>query len=80
MATHCSILAWRCHGQSGLVGYAVHGVAKSWTQLSDFHFTITCQTKKTKSWICGASEGTDKTEKLRKEGKIRRKREKLKQF
>ena len=21
------------------VGYSVHGVAKSWTQLSDFHFT-----------------------------------------
>jgi len=29
MATHSSILAWRI---------TVHGVAKSWTQLSDFHF------------------------------------------
>ena len=31
-ATHSSILAWRipCH--------TVHGVAKSWTQLSHFHF------------------------------------------
>ena len=30
-ATHSSILAWR-------VPWTVHGVAKSWTQLSDFHF------------------------------------------
>ena len=30
MATHSSILAWRI---------TVHGVAKSWTQLSDFHFS-----------------------------------------
>ena len=29
-ATHSSILAWRI---------LVHGVAKSWTRLSDFHFT-----------------------------------------
>ena len=28
-ATHSSILAWRI----------VHGVTKSWTQLSEFHFT-----------------------------------------
>ena len=26
-------------GQRSLVGYTVHGVAKSWTQLSDFTFT-----------------------------------------
>ena len=31
-ATHSSILAWRSP-------WTVHGVAKSWTQLSDFHFT-----------------------------------------
>ena len=30
-ATHSSILAWRIHG-------LFHGVAKSWTLLSDFHF------------------------------------------
>ena len=30
-ATHSSILAWR-------IPWTVHGVAKSWTQLSDFHF------------------------------------------
>ena len=34
-ATHSSILAWRIPW--GL-SYTVHGVAKSWTQLSDFHF------------------------------------------
>ena len=32
-ATHSSILAWR-------IPWTVHGVAKSWTPLSDFHFTI----------------------------------------
>ena len=31
-ATHASILAWRI-----LWTVIVHGVAKSWTQLSDFH-------------------------------------------
>ena len=31
-ATHSSILAWR------IPWTTVHGVAKSWTQLSDFHF------------------------------------------
>ena len=31
-ATHSSILAWR-------IPWTVHGVAKSWTRLSDFHFT-----------------------------------------
>ena len=33
MATHSNILAWR------IPWTIVHGVAKSWTQLSDFHFT-----------------------------------------
>ena len=32
-ATHCSILAWR------IPWITVHGVAKSQTRLSDFHFT-----------------------------------------
>ena len=32
-ATHSSILAWR------IQDYTVHGVTKSWTQLSNFHFT-----------------------------------------
>ena len=34
-ATQSSILAWRSPWT------IVHGVAKSWTPLSDFHFTIT---------------------------------------
>ena len=34
-ATHSSILAWRIPWSV----YIVHGVAKSWTRLSDFHFT-----------------------------------------
>ena len=32
-ATHSSILAWR-------IPWTVHGVEKSWTRLSDFHFHI----------------------------------------
>ena len=35
MATHLSILAWRIPRQKRLVGYTVHGVAKSRTWLSD---------------------------------------------
>ena len=33
-ATHSSILAWR-------IPWTVHGVVKSWTWLSNFHFTFT---------------------------------------
>jgi len=33
-ATHSSVLAWR------IPWTTVHGVAKSQTQLSDFHFTL----------------------------------------
>ena len=33
-ATHSSTLAWRIHSMDCIV----HGVAKSWTGLSDFHF------------------------------------------
>ena len=32
-ATHSSILAWR-------IPWAVHGIAKSWTRLSDFHLHL----------------------------------------
>ena len=41
MATHSSILAWRIPWteEPGEL-HTVHGVAKSWTQLSDFTFTI----------------------------------------
>ena len=35
-ATHSSILAWRIPWTV----YIVHGVAKSWTQLSNFHFSL----------------------------------------
>ena len=36
MATQCSILARKSNGQRSLVG-RVHGIAKSWTQLSDLN-------------------------------------------
>ena len=35
MATHCSILAWRMPWTEEPGGLTVHGVAKSWTRLSD---------------------------------------------
>ena len=40
MATHTSILAWRVLLDRGAWCAAAHGVAKSWTQLSDFTFTF----------------------------------------
>ena len=39
MATHSSTLAWN-HMDRGAWWAAVHGVRKSWTQLSDFTFTF----------------------------------------
>ena len=39
MATHSSILAWRIPHR-GAWQALVHGVAKSWTQLSNFHFHL----------------------------------------
>ena len=38
MATHSSILAWRIPMDKGAWLVIVHGVTKSQTQLSDFHF------------------------------------------
>ena len=38
MATHSSILAWRIQWTEEPDGATVHEVAKSWTQLSNFHF------------------------------------------
>ena len=38
MATHSSTLAWKMDG--GAWWATVHGVAKSWTRLSDFTFTF----------------------------------------
>ena len=35
MATHSSILAWRIPMEEGAWWAAVHGIAKSWTQLSN---------------------------------------------
>ena len=40
MATLSSILAWKNPMDGGAWGAAVHGVAKSWTQLSNFPFTF----------------------------------------
>ena len=40
MTTHSSILAWRIHMDRGAWWPTVHGVAKSWTRLSNFTFTL----------------------------------------
>ena len=40
MATFSSILAWKNPMDGGAWRAAVHGVAKSWTQLSNFPFTF----------------------------------------
>ena len=40
MAPHYSTLAWKNPMDGGAWWAAVHGVAKSWTQLSDFTFTF----------------------------------------
>ena len=39
-ATHSSILAWRIAMDKGAWWATVHGVAKSWTRLSDLTFTF----------------------------------------
>ena len=38
MATHCSTLSWKIPWTEEPGRLLVHGVAKSWTQLSDFTF------------------------------------------
>ena len=40
MAPHSSTLAWKNPMGRGAWWTAVHGVTKSWTQLSDFTFTF----------------------------------------
>ena len=40
MATHSSTLAWKIPWMEKPGNAAVHGVAKSWTRLSDFTFTF----------------------------------------
>ena len=40
MATHPSTLAWKMPWMEEPGSLAVHGIAKSWTQLSDFTFTF----------------------------------------
>ena len=40
MATHCSIPAWRILWTEEPGGLTVHGVAKSWTRLSDLTLSM----------------------------------------
>ena len=40
MATHSSTLAWKIPWTEEPCQAAIHGVAKSWTRLSDFTFTF----------------------------------------
>ena len=45
MATHSSILAWRMPMDRGAWGATGHGVTKSLTPLSNFHFPPICLAK-----------------------------------
>ena len=40
MASHSNTLAWKSSMDRGAWWAAVHGVAQSWTRLSDFTFTF----------------------------------------
>ena len=58
-ATYSSNLAWR-------IPWTVHGVAKSRTQLSDFHFHLSLKSK-----LSGKSEQLEATQKISKKLKPR---------
>ena len=51
MATHSSILAWRIPWTEELGGVALHGVAKSQTQLNQISRTHLCKRVLTKDWL-----------------------------
>ena len=51
-ATHSSILAWR------IPWTTVHGVAKSWTRLSDFHLVKECSQSIWDAWVNGPLKET----------------------
>ena len=46
MATHCSIFAWKFLWTEEPGRLQIHGVAKSWTQLSDFTSSLCFQTSR----------------------------------
>ena len=50
MANHSSIIAWKTPRQRSLVGYTVHGVAKSQIQLRDQHFHFNKTETDSKTW------------------------------
>ena len=50
LEAHSSILTWSIPMDRGAWGAAIHGVAKSWTQWSDFHFTSLHFF--TRKWLC----------------------------
>ena len=61
MATHSSILAWRIPMDRGAWRATIHGVAKSWTGLSEFHVispqpAVCCVTTGRCCWLTRSSE------------------------
>ena len=62
-ATHSSVLAWRIPMDRGAWEATVHGVAKSWTRLSDFTFFLSIVP-------FGEGNGNPLLEKQRRKGKI----------
>ena len=57
MGTHCSILAQKNPMDGGAWQATVHGVAKSWTRLSDFTFTLQISHSRLQLLMRGVNSG-----------------------
>ena len=55
MATHSSALAWKSPWTESLVA-TVHGVAKSWTRLSDFTSLLFCSAPQLCLTLCDSTD------------------------
>ena len=51
----------QCSGLENSIDCMVHGVAKSWTRLSDFHFTYWREWGRGRVHVCGAERGENRT-------------------
>ena len=59
MATHSSILAWKCHGQRSLEGYSPWG-CKDWKQLKrlSMHAAATAKSLQSCPTLCNPVDGS----------------------
>ena len=60
MASHSSTLAWKNPMDGGAWWATVHGVAKSWTRLSDFTFTFHFHALEKEMVTCPVDPGNSK--------------------